>query len=53
MTHQIPPHLVFCTPGQNQEVDQRTNPDIKDSDITKTTRKRKTDKQTDIFTYPQ
>jgi len=39
MTHQILPHLVFCTPGQNQEVKQGTNPDIKDSDIIKVNKK--------------
>ena len=22
MTHQIPLHLAFCTPGQNQEIEQ-------------------------------
>jgi len=26
MTHQIPPHLAFCTPGQNQKAKQGTNP---------------------------
>ena len=25
MTHQIPPHLAFCTPGQNKKVEQGTN----------------------------
>ena len=25
MTHQIPPHLAFCTPGKNQKVEQGTN----------------------------
>ena len=27
MTHQIPPHLAFFTPGQNQKANQRTNPE--------------------------
>ena len=27
MTHQIPPHLAFCTPGQNQKAEQGTNPE--------------------------
>ena len=27
MTHQIPPHLAFCTPGQNQKGKQGTNPE--------------------------
>ena len=27
MTHQIPPHLAFCTPGQNQKVKQGINPE--------------------------
>ena len=27
MTHQIPPHLAFCTPGQNQKEKQGTNPE--------------------------
>ena len=27
MTHQIPPHLAFCTPGQNQKAKQGTNPE--------------------------
>ena len=49
MIHQIPPHLVFCTPGQNQEVKQGTNLDIKESDITKTNRKiNRQAKQTDL-----
>ena len=26
MTHQIPPHLAFCTPGKNQKAEQGTNP---------------------------
>ena len=26
MTHQIPPHLAFCTPGKNQKAKQGTNP---------------------------
>ena len=25
MAHQIPPHLAFCTPGQNQKTKQGTN----------------------------
>ena len=25
MTHQIPPHLAFCTLGQNQKAEQGTN----------------------------
>ena len=25
MAHQIPPHLAFCTPGQNQKAKQGTN----------------------------
>ena len=25
MTHQIPPHLAFCTPGQNQKAKQVQN----------------------------
>ena len=25
MTHQIPPHLAFCTPRQNQKAEQGTN----------------------------
>jgi len=33
MTHQIPPHLDFYTPGQNQDTEQGTNPKtIKESD---------------------
>ena len=27
MTHQIPSHLAFCTPGQNQKAKQGTNPE--------------------------
>ena len=27
MTHQIPPHLAFCTPRQNQKTEQGTNPE--------------------------
>ena len=27
MTHQIPPYLAFCTPGQNQKAEQGTNPE--------------------------
>ena len=27
MTHQIPPHLAFCTPWQNQKAEQGTNPE--------------------------
>jgi len=27
MTHQIPPHLAFCTPGQNQKAKHGTNPE--------------------------
>ena len=27
MTHQIPPHLAFCTPRQNQKAKQGTNPE--------------------------
>ena len=27
MTNQIPPHLAFCTPGQNQKAKQGTNPE--------------------------
>ena len=27
MTHQIPPHLAFCTPGQNKKAEQGTNPE--------------------------
>ena len=27
MTHQIPPHLAFCTPGKNKKVEQGTNPE--------------------------
>jgi len=26
MTHQIPPHLDFCTPGQNQVTEKGMNP---------------------------
>jgi len=26
MTHQIPSHLAFCTPGKNQKAKQETNP---------------------------
>ena len=37
MTHQIPPHLAFCTPGQNQKAEQGTNPETL-----------KRDKQTDM-----
>jgi len=22
ITHQVPPHLVFCTPGKNHEIKQ-------------------------------
>ena len=25
MTHQIPPHLAFCTPGENEKAKQGTN----------------------------
>jgi len=28
MTHQIPPHLDFCTPGQNQDIEQGINPKL-------------------------
>ena len=38
MAHQIPPHLVFCTPGQNQETEQGTNPNTSKSDTTKSNR---------------
>ena len=27
MTHQIPPHLAFFTPGQNKKSEQGTNPE--------------------------
>jgi len=27
MTHQIPPHLAFCTPGPNKKAKQGTNPE--------------------------
>ena len=27
MTHQIPPHLAFCTPGQNQKAKLGKNPE--------------------------
>ena len=27
LTHQIPPHLAFCTPGKNQKAKQGTNPE--------------------------
>ena len=27
MTHQIPPHLAFCTPRQNPKAEQGTNPE--------------------------
>ena len=40
MTHQIPPHLAFCAPGQNQKAEQGTNPETL-----------KRDKQTKTFTY--
>jgi len=26
MTHQISPHLDFCTPGKNQDTEQGINP---------------------------
>jgi len=53
IVYQIPPHLSFCTPGQNQEVEQGTNSEITGGDITKTNREKSTEKQTDRFTYPQ
>jgi len=37
MTHQIPPHLAFCTPGKNQKAKQGTNPEtLKRNKHTKT-----------------
>ena len=27
MTHQIPSHLAFCTPGQNKKTKKGTNPE--------------------------
>ena len=39
MTHQIPPHLAFCTPGQNQEAKPRNKSrDNKESHAKQTTR---------------
>ena len=32
MTHQIPPHLAFCTPGQNHETEQGTKPETSKRD---------------------
>ena len=32
MTYQIPPPLAFCTPGQNQKVEQGTNPETLNRD---------------------
>ena len=40
MTHQILPHLAFCTPGQNQKAEQGKNPETL-----------KRDKQTQKYLY--
>ena len=50
MTHQIPPHLIFCTPGQNQEEEQGTilKTSKRERPQKETETKRHTWKQTDL-----
>ena len=53
MTHQIPPHLVFCTPGQNQEAEQGTNPKTSKRVTQQNGTEKETNKQKDRSTCPQ